>query len=65
VQLCGIVSLLTVAAMAIRARLINLDTELNFAVPLVALVVFAAFAVWGCIANGQTEAISFGPSVAA
>ena len=58
-------ALLTVAAMAIWARLINLDTQLNFAVPLAAAVVFAGFAVWGCIANGQTEANSFGPSVAA
>jgi uncharacterized membrane protein YhaH (DUF805 family) len=58
-------AILTVAAMAIWARLINLDAQLNFAVPLVALAVFAGFAVWGCIANGQAEANSFGPSVAA
>jgi len=58
-------ALLTVAAMAIWARLINLDAQLNFAVPLAAAVVFAGFAIWGCIANGQTEANSFGPPVAA
>jgi uncharacterized membrane protein YhaH (DUF805 family) len=58
-------ALLTVAAMAIWAGLINLDAQLNFAVPLAAVVVFAGFAVWGCIANGQTEANGFGPSVAA
>jgi uncharacterized membrane protein YhaH (DUF805 family) len=57
-------ALLTVAAMAIWARLISLDAQLNFAVPLAAVVVFAGFAVWGCIANGQTAANSFGPSVA-
>ena len=58
-------SLLTVAAMAIWARLINLDAQLNFAVPLAAVVVFAGFAIWGCVAKGQTEANGFGPSVAA
>jgi uncharacterized membrane protein YhaH (DUF805 family) len=58
-------ALLTVAAMAIWARLINLDAQLDFAVPLAAVIVFAGFAVWGCLANGQTEANSFGPSVAA
>jgi uncharacterized membrane protein YhaH (DUF805 family) len=58
-------ALLTVAAMAIWARLINLDAQLNFAVPLAAAAVFAGFAVWGCIANGQTQANSFGPAVAA
>jgi hypothetical protein len=51
--------------MAIWARLLNLDPQLNFAVPPAAVVVFASFAVWGCIANGQTEATGFGPSVAA
>jgi uncharacterized membrane protein YhaH (DUF805 family) len=53
-------AILTVAAMAIWARLINLDAQLNFAVPLAAVVVFAGFAVWGCFAKGQTEPNSFG-----
>jgi hypothetical protein len=34
-------------------------------VPLAAVVVFAGFAIWGCVAKGQTEANGFGPSVAA
>jgi uncharacterized membrane protein YhaH (DUF805 family) len=58
-------AVLTVAAMAIWAQRISLGTQLDFALPVAALVVFVAFALWGCIGRGQVEANSFGPPVAA
>ena len=58
-------AVLTVVAMAIWARRISLGSQLDFAVPLAALVVFVGFALWGCIKKGQTEVNSFGPPVAA
>jgi uncharacterized membrane protein YhaH (DUF805 family) len=58
-------AVLTVVAMAIWARRISLGTQLDFAVPLAALLVFIGFALWGCIGKGQTEANGFGPPVAA
>jgi uncharacterized membrane protein YhaH (DUF805 family)/uncharacterized membrane protein YphA (DoxX/SURF4 family) len=56
---------LTVAAMGIWANRISLGTQLDAAVPLVALVVFTGFALWGCIARGKAEANTFGPPIAA
>jgi uncharacterized membrane protein YhaH (DUF805 family) len=58
-------AVLTIAAMAIWARLITLGVQLDLAVPLTALGVFVAFALWGCIGKSQAEANSFGPSVTA
>jgi uncharacterized membrane protein YhaH (DUF805 family) len=58
-------AILTIAAMAVWSRLITLGTQLDLAVPLTALVVFVAFALWGCIGKSQAEFNSFGPSVPA
>jgi uncharacterized membrane protein YhaH (DUF805 family)/uncharacterized membrane protein YphA (DoxX/SURF4 family) len=58
-------AVLTVAAMLIWANRISLGAQLDVAVPLAALVVFAGFALWGCIARGQAETNTFGPPVAA
>jgi len=58
-------AVLTVTAMGIWAHRISLGAQLDFAVPLAALVVFVGFALWGCIGKGQAEANSFGPPVAA
>jgi hypothetical protein len=38
-----------------------LGAQLNFAVPRAALIVFAAFALWGCIGKGKAQANAFGP----
>ena len=58
-------AVLTVAAMAIWARLVSLGAQLDVAVPLAALVVFVAFALWGCVGKSQAESNAFGPSVTA
>ena len=47
---------LMIVAFAIWLGGIDLGAQLNSVVPLVALVVSAAFAVWGCIGKGQVEA---------
>ncbi|HEV2702401.1 MAG TPA: DUF805 domain-containing protein [Steroidobacteraceae bacterium] len=54
-------AILTLAAMAIWDHLLDLGAQLNFAVPLVALIVFVGFALWGCIAKGRAETNAFGP----
>jgi uncharacterized membrane protein YhaH (DUF805 family)/uncharacterized membrane protein YphA (DoxX/SURF4 family) len=58
-------AVLTVVAMFIWAHRISLGAQLDVAVPLVTLVVFVGFALWGCIARGQAETNTFGPPVAA
>jgi uncharacterized membrane protein YhaH (DUF805 family)/uncharacterized membrane protein YphA (DoxX/SURF4 family) len=58
-------AVLTVTAMLIWADRISLGAQLDAVVPLAALIVFVGFALWGCIARGQTETNAFGPSVAA
>ena len=58
-------AVLTVLAMLIWADRISLGAQLDAAVPLAALVVFIAFALWGCIARGQAETNSFGAPVVA
>jgi uncharacterized membrane protein YhaH (DUF805 family)/uncharacterized membrane protein YphA (DoxX/SURF4 family) len=58
-------AVLTVLAMLIWAHRISLGTQLDVAVPLIALVAFVGFALWGCIARGQAETNTFGPPVAA
>jgi uncharacterized membrane protein YhaH (DUF805 family)/uncharacterized membrane protein YphA (DoxX/SURF4 family) len=54
-------SALTVAAMAIWDHRLDLGAQLNFAVPLAALIVFVAIALWGCIGKGKAQANAFGP----
>ena len=54
-------SALTVAAMAIWDHRLDFGAQLNFAVPLAALIVFVGFALWGCIAKGKAAANTFGP----
>lgn len=56
---------LMVVAMGIWAQRISLGAQLDEAVPPVAFVVFLGFAIWGCIARGQTESNTFGPPVTA
>lgn len=56
---------LTVAAFAHWLRLVNFGATLNVAVPLAATVVFAGFAVWGCLGSGQPETNRFGERLAA
>jgi len=58
-------AVLTVAAMLIWANRISLGAQVDAAVPIVALVVFVGFALWGSIARGQAETNTFGPPVAA
>jgi uncharacterized membrane protein YhaH (DUF805 family) len=58
-------AVLAVVAMGIWANRISLGAQLNVTVPLIALVVFVGFALWGCIAKGQAETNTFGPPVAA
>jgi len=58
-------AVLTVLAMGIWAHRISLGAQLDGAVPVVALVVFLLFALWGGIARGQAESNTFGPPVAA
>jgi len=43
----------------------EIGTQLDGVVPLIALLVFLGFALWGCLARGQSETNSFGPPVAA
>jgi uncharacterized membrane protein YhaH (DUF805 family) len=54
-------AVLTIAAMAIWDHLLDLGPQLNNAVPLAALIVFVAFALWGCISKGRAEPNAFGP----
>jgi uncharacterized membrane protein YhaH (DUF805 family) len=57
---------LTVVAFANWLHVVgSFGAPFNTALPLAALAVCAAFALWGCIGNGQAEANRFGLSVAA
>ena len=56
---------LMVAAFAIWLHIVSLGAQLDAAVPLVALAVSVAFALWGCIGRGQANANRFGAAVAA
>lgn len=58
-------TVLTVIAMGIWAHRISLGAQLDAAVPLIALIVFVAVALWGCIAKGRAEANAFGPPITA
>jgi uncharacterized membrane protein YhaH (DUF805 family)/uncharacterized membrane protein YphA (DoxX/SURF4 family) len=57
-------AVLTVIAMGIWAHRISLGPQFDAACPLVALVVFVGFALWGCMARGQDETETAGPPVA-
>jgi uncharacterized membrane protein YhaH (DUF805 family) len=51
---------LLVAALAIRLDYLHLGAQLDGLVPLAAIILAAAFAVWGCIGNGRAEPIRSG-----
>jgi uncharacterized membrane protein YhaH (DUF805 family) len=56
---------LTIVAMLIWAGRITLGAQFDNAVPLAALIAFAGFALWGCLAKGRAEANTVGaPAVA-
>jgi uncharacterized membrane protein YhaH (DUF805 family) len=56
---------LLVAACAIWLHLVSLGVSLDSVVPVAALAVSGAFALWGCIGRGEAEANRFGaPQVA-
>jgi uncharacterized membrane protein YhaH (DUF805 family) len=57
-------ALLLLAAFANWLHLIRYGAPYSTAVPLIALAACAAFALWGCIGNGQAEASRFGMSAA-
>jgi uncharacterized membrane protein YhaH (DUF805 family) len=58
-------AVLTMVAMAIWDHRLDLGAQLNFGVPLAALVVFSGFALWGCIGKGKAETNAFGPAAMA
>ena len=58
-------AILMVLNFAIWLHLLSLGLQLDVAVPVAALVVSAAFALWGCIGKGQPASNSFGAPVAA
>lgn len=63
--LLSVPAVLMVAAFAVWLHIVSLGGRLDPAVPVVALVVSAGFALWGCIGKGQAEANRFGAPVAA
>jgi uncharacterized membrane protein YhaH (DUF805 family) len=58
-------AVLALAAFAGWLRILVFGAPLNTALPLAALVVSAAFALWGCMGSGQAEANRFGTPMAA
>jgi uncharacterized membrane protein YhaH (DUF805 family) len=58
-------TVLTVAAFAVWLRLVDFGAEMNSTLPRAALVVCAAFALWGCLGRGQTAANRFGAAAVA
>ena len=56
---------LMVAAFAIWLRILSLGAQWDAAVPRIALLVSAGFALWGCTGRGQAEANRFGAPVTA
>jgi uncharacterized membrane protein YhaH (DUF805 family) len=49
--------LLMIATFAIWLRYLSVSAQLEATVPLIALVVAAGFALWGCIGKGQSDVI--------
>jgi len=58
-------SALTIVAMGIWANRLSLGASLDAALPPAALVVFVAFALWGCLGKGRGEAPAVVPPVTA
>lgn len=58
-------AVLTVAAMMIWDHRLDLGTQLDFDVPVAALVAFLGFALWGCIGKGKSATNAFGPAAVA
>jgi uncharacterized membrane protein YhaH (DUF805 family) len=54
---------LMVAAFAIWLQIFSLGAQLDAMVPMIALAVCAAFALWGCIGKSQADANRFGQPV--
>ncbi len=57
--------ILVLAAFAGWLRLVQFGNPLNAALPVAALAVSLAFALWGCLATGQAETNRFGTPLAA
>ena len=58
-------ALLVVAAFAIWLRIVSFGAPYDAAVPVAALVIFAVFALWGCLAGGQADANRYGAPLTA
>ena len=58
-------AVLTLGAFAIWLRLTSFGAAFDTAVTVAAFVVFAGFALWGCVGGGQAAANRFGAAVAA
>ena len=58
-------TLLTIPAMMIWDKRLDLGPQLNFAMPLAALAVFVGFVLWGCIGRGKSQANALGPRAVA
>lgn len=58
-------AVLMVASFAIWLKVVSLGAQLDDTVPLAALAVAAAFALWCCVAKGQSEPNRFGAPAAA
>jgi uncharacterized membrane protein YhaH (DUF805 family)/uncharacterized membrane protein YphA (DoxX/SURF4 family) len=58
-------AVLLVTTFGIWLKYFSFGAQLDAAVPLIALAVSVAFAVWGCIGKGQAEANGFGAPAAA
>jgi uncharacterized membrane protein YhaH (DUF805 family) len=58
-------AVLSVAAFAVWVHAASFGAPMDSALPLAAIVVSAAFALWGCTGKSQREANRFGPPVAA
>jgi uncharacterized membrane protein YhaH (DUF805 family) len=54
---------LMVAAFAIWLQIFSLGAQLDAMVPMIALAVCAAFALWGCIGKSQADTNRFGQPV--
>jgi uncharacterized membrane protein YhaH (DUF805 family) len=63
--LLAVPTVLMVAAFAIRLNLVDFGTRLDAAVPVTALVVATAFALWCCIGRGEAAANRYGAPVPA
>jgi len=49
-------TLLMILAFAVWLRLISVSAQLATVIPVVALAIAAAFALWGCIGKGKSDA---------